>query len=224
MPITKSLQPLSIPLRNLHLLEGNPRRGNIDALKKSLNQFGQLKPVVYRLQRVDGHVKKQRVVIAGNHTVMAARELEWDDIAAVSADSLTDEQAKAFALADNKVHDLGHFEDEALQEFLKEMSTYDQEILEATAFTQDEVQRILAQQHAPMENFLDDLIGEETASWGTDFVPIPDTIQHGLVPFQVMVTADDRNAIMQRLKTMVETDGYETSGEALTALVVGNAD
>jgi site-specific DNA-methyltransferase (adenine-specific) len=78
---------------------------NLEAIKGSLTQFGQRKPIV-----VQGNV-----VIAGNGTLEAARQLGWDeiDIVQVPAD-WTKDQAKAFALADNRTAELATWDEQVL--------------------------------------------------------------------------------------------------------------
>ena len=99
--IHKSLQSLAVDIDQLSFMEGNPRKGDVEAVSKSYKQFGQRKPII---------ATKDNVVIAGNHQLAAARELGWDQIAVlfVEDDEIT---AKAFALADNRTADLGTYDD-----------------------------------------------------------------------------------------------------------------
>ena len=64
--IAPDLQSLAQPIDTLHLLDGNPRRGNVDAVARSYERFGQRKPIVAR---------RDGTVIAGNHQLLAARSL-----------------------------------------------------------------------------------------------------------------------------------------------------
>lgn len=85
---------------------------NIEAIKGSLKQFGQRKPIV-----VQGNI-----VIAGNGTLEAARQLEWDEIDIVQVpEDWTKDQAKAFALADNRTAELATWNNEVLQQQLSEL-------------------------------------------------------------------------------------------------------
>jgi len=78
---------------------------NIEAIKGSLNRFGQRKPIVLRGD----------VVIAGNGTLEAAKQLGWSviDVVQVPADWSAD-QAKAFALADNRTAELAVWDEQVL--------------------------------------------------------------------------------------------------------------
>lgn len=133
--IHESLKPLSQPISALRPLTGNPRRGNVEAVKKSLQQFGQRKPIV---------AKRDGEVIAGNHTLQAITELGWPTVAVVYVD---DDQAtaRAFALADNRTSDLGSYDDELLATMLQETLKGGLDLLTATGYQADDVERLLEQ-------------------------------------------------------------------------------
>jgi site-specific DNA-methyltransferase (adenine-specific) len=97
---------------------------NIDAIKGSLTQFGQRKPIV-----VQGNV-----VIAGNGTLEAARQLGWDEIDIVQVpNDWTPEQAKAYALADNRSAELAKWDMQVLNAQLMELDSVEFDI-EAIGF------------------------------------------------------------------------------------------
>lgn len=122
--ILPDLESLAAPIRELELLPGNPRRGDVDAVARSLAKFGQRKPIV---------AKRDGTVIAGNHTLRAARLLGWDEIAVVWVDD-DDATAKAFALADNRVSELGDFDDAALAAMIADVQQYDESLLVAAGY------------------------------------------------------------------------------------------
>lgn len=109
-PIAPGLRAMAVPIEDLYTWERNPRKGDVAAVVKSLEGFGQRTPVVYRTEKVRGKRAKQKVVYAGNHRLLAARELGWTHLAAVAADDLTPEQIRGFALADNRTSDLGTYD------------------------------------------------------------------------------------------------------------------
>ena len=100
--IDPSLTSLAVEIDTLVPLEGNPRKGDVDAIMASYDEFGQVKPIVVRPNE-DGTA----TVIAGNHQTEAARRLGWTHIAAVPMDT-DDKRALAFALAENRTMELGH--------------------------------------------------------------------------------------------------------------------
>lgn len=214
--ITKSLQPLAVPISSLVGLEGNPRTGNVPALAKSLERFGQLKPIVFQTR------KKKRTVIAGNHTLQAAMSLGWEEIAAIDADTLSEEEANAFALADNRISDLGTFDDAELGEFLRNASFSDESLLEAAAFSQEQVTRLMSTiTDTQFDGLLSDMIGDSNESWGSE-METPVQADRGLVALQVMMEPDARKRVMMHLKGLVDSGTYGSAGEALAGIVLND--
>jgi len=132
--IATDLHPLAYPLEKLRLLPGNPRRGNVDAVKRSLEAFGQRKPIVAR--------RSDRVVIAGNHTLQAAQALGWSEIAVVWVDD-DDTTSKAFALADNRTAELGDYDEAALAELIGQVGSVDPDLLVASGWDEASVKELL---------------------------------------------------------------------------------
>jgi hypothetical protein len=83
----------------------HPER-NTSAIMASLAKHGQLKPIVVRVE--------DRVVAAGNGTMEAARRLGWTRIAA-NVRSMTDEEFRSYALADNRTAELAEWDAEIVK-------------------------------------------------------------------------------------------------------------
>ena len=83
--------------------EKNPRKNDnaVDAVASSISQFGFKNPIV-----IDGN----NVIICGHTRYKAAQKLGFDVVPCVVADDLTDEQIKAYRLADNKVSELAEWD------------------------------------------------------------------------------------------------------------------
>jgi site-specific DNA-methyltransferase (adenine-specific) len=137
--IAEPLRPLARPITEFRLLEGNPRRGDVAAVKRSLRKFGQRKPIVVR---EDGTVE------AGNTTLKAALELGWTELAAVAFGD-DDATAKAFALADNRTSELGSFDLAALAAMAVEVQAADPGLLEAAAYSEADLNALLAGLRVP---------------------------------------------------------------------------
>lgn len=91
--------------------ENNPRR-NEEAVKyvaESIRQFGFKVPIV---------IDKDGVIVAGHTRLLAAKELGLDEVPCIIADDLTDEQIKAYRLADNKVAEFASWDFDLLEEEL----------------------------------------------------------------------------------------------------------
>jgi ParB-like chromosome segregation protein Spo0J len=85
-------------------------RKNLDAIKASLRKFGQQKPIV---------VDAKGIVLAGNGTLTAAKELGWSEIE-ITRTTLQGVEATAFAIADNRTAELAEWED-SLNDVLKSL-------------------------------------------------------------------------------------------------------
>ena len=68
--IPATLQDLAVPLDTLRPYARNPRRGDVATIVESLRANGQYRPIVVR--------SSTREVLAGNHTLAAAREVHAD--------------------------------------------------------------------------------------------------------------------------------------------------
>lgn len=124
MTIAEALRSLAVPIDNLQPDPENARRGDTVAIRRSLSAFGQRKPVVVKQTGTDAKGRGVGIVIAGNHTFMAAADLGWTEIAAVfvNDDAMT---ARAYALADNRTGELATWDSEQLAEHLRELSAND---------------------------------------------------------------------------------------------------
>lgn len=147
--ITPDLQSLAVPMSNLKPLDKNPRKGNVDAMVASLQEFGQRKPIVARrLKRVvDGHPTGE--IIAGNHTWKAAQALGWESIAVTWTDD-DPKTAKAFALADNRTSDLGGYDDRLLAEMVQDLTGTN--LLDAAGYDEETVADLIAALDMNLEN------------------------------------------------------------------------
>lgn len=110
-----------VPVAALHTYHRNPRRGNIQAIARSLQVNGQYRPIVVN---TGTHTGRPAEVLAGNHTLMAARELGWDTVAAVHVD-VDDHHAAKIVAADNRTADLGNYDTDVLAQLLAELPDLD---------------------------------------------------------------------------------------------------
>lgn len=140
--IAPDLQTLAVPIENLKPMKGNPRKGDVDAVKRSYEMFGQRKPIVARRTGIADNGYGLGVVTAGNHQLEAAKALKWTEIAVVFIDE-DENTAKAFSLADNRTHDLGTYDDAELNLLLKEMEAFDKDLFLATGYTNTDIAGIL---------------------------------------------------------------------------------
>lgn len=96
----------------------NPRNndGAVDAVAASIKEFGWRQPIV---------VDRDGVIIAGHTRYKAAQKLKCKEVPVVVAENLTDEQVKAYRLADNKTGELAEWDTALLDEELTELADFD---------------------------------------------------------------------------------------------------
>jgi hypothetical protein len=132
------MEAIKVAIDTLKEFEGNPRRGNIKELTESLKVNGQYKPIVVQ--------KSTKQIIAGNHLWKAAKELGWTDITIVELD-VDDSAAKKIVVADNRLADMGAYDEQALLDLLKEID------LQGTGYIPADVDDLLAliEEQTPVE-------------------------------------------------------------------------
>jgi DNA modification methylase len=110
---------LKVERRKISELKSDPANArkhsprNLKAIRDSLDVFGQQKPIV---------VDSRGVVIAGNGTLEAARELGWDEID-VAVTDLDPAHAQAFGIADNRTAELAEWDTDVLGQLLEGMDS-----------------------------------------------------------------------------------------------------
>lgn len=86
---------IEMPISELVPYANNPRNNDnaVDAVAASIREFGFKVPII---------VDKDNVIVAGHTRLKAAEKLGLSSVPVIRADNLTEEQVKAFRLADNK--------------------------------------------------------------------------------------------------------------------------
>ena len=119
--MTTVLRTVQMPVADLRPYRGNPRRGNIDAIAASLEAPGQYRPIVVNEGTHTGHAFE---VLAGNHTLQAARKLGWAEVLVSIVD--VDEVAAAKIVAvDNRTNDIADYDTDALRALLEGLPDLD---------------------------------------------------------------------------------------------------
>lgn len=99
----------------------NPRKNDdaVEYVANSIKEFGFKVPVV---------IDSEGVIVAGHTRVKAAEKLKLDEVPCIIADDLTEEQIKAFRLADNKVSEVANWDCALLDEELQDINDIDMSI------------------------------------------------------------------------------------------------
>lgn len=128
-------------LEELTPYENNPRNNQeaIEYVANSIKNFGFKVPIV---------VDKNNVIVCGHTRYESAKRLGMQEAPCVVADDLTDEQIKAYRLADNKVGEVASWDFEALE---IELEDIDMDMGQFGFNTED------------VDSYIDDLIENEFA-------------------------------------------------------------
>jgi len=107
-----------IKVEDLKPYENNPRFNDdaVEYVVKSIKEFGFKVPMV---------IDKDNTIVTGHTRYKAALELGLKEVPCVIADDLSDEQIKAFRLADNKVSEKAEWNYDLLNEELENILNLD---------------------------------------------------------------------------------------------------
>ena len=153
MTVVATNEVVAIPIGEVVPHPGNARKGNIPAIQKSLERFGQMKPIVVQ--------QNTMYVVAGNHTLAAAQKLGWSTIDAIILD-IDDNTAFAYLIADNRTSDKAKYDNKKQLLSLRQM---DFEDLEGTGYDLDEIEEL--------ENELGVNANGSEDTGEVTFVPVP---------------------------------------------------
>ena len=109
-------------LGDIRPYEKNPRKNDaaVKYVAESITQFGFKVPIV---------IDNNDVIVAGHTRWKAAKKLGLETVPCVVADDLTEDQIKAFRLADNKVAEKAEWDFDLLSEELDELFDFDMAVL-----------------------------------------------------------------------------------------------
>lgn len=102
---------IQMKLNDITPYERNPRNNKnaIDYVAKSIKEFGFKQPIV---------IDRNNVIVCGHTRYEASKKLKLKEVPCVVADDLTDEQIKAYRLADNKVAEFSEWDNDLLTDEL----------------------------------------------------------------------------------------------------------
>lgn len=107
-----------VDINNIKPYKKNPRKNEeaIPYVMESIKQFGFKNPVI---------LDKDNVIVAGHTRIESAKRLGITEIPCIYADDLTDEQIRAFRLADNKVGEIAEWDIDLLDTELDDILNID---------------------------------------------------------------------------------------------------
>lgn len=112
------MKTIDVAIEKIVPYENNPRNNDnaVDAVARSIDEFGFQQPLV---------LDKDNVIIVGHTRYKAAMKLGLETVPCVIADNLSEEQARAYRLADNKVGELAKWDFGLLQGEIDEVISID---------------------------------------------------------------------------------------------------
>lgn len=131
------MEIIEMSVSSLIPYENNPRKndGAVEAVANSIKEFGFKVPII---------IDKDNVIVAGHTRLKAAEKLGLESVPVIRADDLSEEQIRAFRLADNKTSELAGWNFAELERELEELKD-----IEMSQFGFEEM----------IESNLDDLFG-----------------------------------------------------------------
>lgn len=108
----------NINIKKLKPYEKNPRKNKkaVEAVANSIKEFGFKVPIV---------IDKENVIVCGHTRFKAAQKLGLEAVPCVIADDLSEEQIKAFRLADNKTAELAEWDFDLLEDEILNIENID---------------------------------------------------------------------------------------------------
>ena len=109
-------------LTEIKAYENNPRKNEetINPVMESIKTFGFVVPIL---------LDKNNVILAGHTRKQAAENLNLKEVPCIYVEDLTEEQEKAFRLADNKTAEFSQWDIEKLEQELSSIINIDMETL-----------------------------------------------------------------------------------------------
>jgi DNA modification methylase len=130
----KALQTTSRPLAALHPDPRNPRKhspNQIRQIARSIQAFGFNVPIL---------IDREDKILAGHGRYLAAQQLGLIEVPVTQLEHLTPQQARAFAIADNRLTENSTWDEALLAGILADLSVQDLDFsLDVTGFTMGEI-------------------------------------------------------------------------------------
>lgn len=168
-----------IKIDDLKPYEKNPRKNDdaVEYVANSIKEFGFKVPIV---------IDSNNVIVAGHTRYKAAKQLGMEELPCIIADDLTDDQIKAYRLADNKVAEFSEWDFSLLEEEMSNLFDFEMDLF---GFEDQEEEQY--------EDIDDNDNGDTT------------TFEHKLKcgKIEVVLTDDEYKALLDKYNEYVEENG-----------------
>ncbi len=134
--------PGNIQIKNLKFASYNPRdieKKELESLKKSIHEFG-----LRGLITVNKYKGRKGIIVGGNMTVLALKELGWKEVPAKNVDfvNLPENKEMSLSLALNRIGQKRNWNDEKLAEIMYKLNRADLDLTK-TGFDEVEISNLL---------------------------------------------------------------------------------
>lgn len=144
---------IELSIKDIKPYEKNPRKNDeaVQYVMQSIKEFGFKVPIV---------IDKNNTIVAGHTRYKASKKLKLDKVPCVVADDLTDEQIKAFRLADNKVSEKSEWDFDLLGGELDDILNIDMDIFGFESVLDDDEPEVIE------DDFVEELPTEPKSKLG----------------------------------------------------------
>lgn len=128
-----------IPLSKLKPFDRNPRLNDsaVDAVAESIKIFGFNNPIL---------IRPDKTILAGHTRLKAAHQLGLTEAPCIVLSHLSDTEAKAYNIADNRTGEIAEWDNVQLGELLAELK--DEDALDGIGFDEDSLNALIAEAEA----------------------------------------------------------------------------
>ena len=151
MIIMNKLQIEYIDIDKLIPYINNPRINDnaVDKVAGSIAEFGFKNPII---------IDKDNVIVAGHTRLLASRKLDLKEVPVIKVEDLTEQQVKAFRIADNKTSEFAEWDMELLEIELEDLDDL------FTGFDMKELDDMIPDDTETVEDDYDEELPEEPIS------------------------------------------------------------
>jgi len=153
------------PINDIKPYAKNPRKNDraVATVANSIEQYGFQQPIV---------VDRDHVIVVGHTRYRAAHKLNLTQVPVIVADTLTDEQVRAYRLMDNRSNENAQWDNNLLMEELQEMldGITIQDVSYQSGFSESELNRLFSSDHDLLDQVRDVLTPETYSESGDVWV------------------------------------------------------
>lgn len=213
------LEPLKQFMVNVKDLNPDPDNArqhdkkNIEAVKDSLKSYGQHQPIIVQ--------EEGMIVRIGNARLQAAKELGWNQIAALV---LSEDNAKSIArgIADNRSGELGSWDYEILGSLISNLSEDGSEFVSMLGFDSMEIDTISAMAGEEIVAYDYDQSVEDSTKYANLDVEQKKEIYDTTTVRSMQLVFEEKgyDQFMEKLNVIKEKYGVENNTDMITQIVM----